>query len=993
MRRASVLAVVLWGVLGGRLIAASGCPDTLADPATVKSPPPDCRMIAWWMWFGSAVTKPEVLRELTRMHQAGLGGVLVYPEYPQQVDDPALGIKNLPFLSPQYLGVYRYAVETAHRLGMTVDVVGGSGWPYGGPSVSIEDAAHAIRMATVHLDPTGAVSLPVLQPDEKLVAVFAPESSNGGSSFRDVTSAVAAGGRASLPVPQQTEVLTFISTPTHMRVKRPSLGGEGYVLDHLSPSALNRYSSAVLSKLSGPVGQLRALFADSLEAYNSDWTAAFLDEFKRRRGYDLTPSLPYLFQDLGPRTEDTRFDFWETVADLFVDGYARPLHEWTRRHDLRLEIQAYGVPAVPQRTYALVDFPGGEQYDWKEFTEGRWASSAAHFYGKKRVLAEYATWAGIPNRFTDTLDDLKVIADMQFLTGMTELGASTLPYSPPSAGSPGWQDYAGAAFGINQTWWPFLPDLAAYVHRASFVLEQGRPVSDVLVYLPVEDAEANAPPGSLHTVFQVRNRLAQAKEGEIPEFGLKNALSHQARVLGEIIASGYTFDGISGDILEQRATIDGTHLEIGDASYAVVLLPRLTGIRLRALDKIAAFVRAGGTAVATGRLPDRVYGGLNNAADNERLRFLVEQVFGTGGTTDSHGDHSYGLGRSISIENESELRRVLLHACPPDLSLEKPDGEIGFIHRRARISARGTADYYFIANTGEEEKVLRASFRVARRQPQIWDLELGTATLPAVYAFQGDRTALELHLGPRRSVVVYFGASHADAEVAETNLPSPILHGGTVSAETSNPGTYFVRRASGREVRSVVSLPKPIIVSTPWKLQFGSPLNLSQTVKVLRSWTEDGATKYFSGTGTYSTDVNVPATFLGPDRVVWLDLGDVRYAARVWVNGQVAGDAWQRPLRLEISRWLRPGVNHLRIAVANLLINELLGQKPPDYTKLVAAYGDRFPYPEDWKVNPEPWPAGLLGPVRLVPGVRVQFTLHPGKPRRPATRQVKSSGL
>jgi len=935
-------------------------------------------MIAWWMWFGSAVTKPEVLRELTRMHQAGLGGVLIYPEYPQHVDDPALGIKNLPFLSPQYLDVYRYAVATAHRLGMTVDVVGGSGWPYGGPSVSIEDAAHAIRMATAHLDPTGVVSLPVLQPDERLAAVLAPESSNGRSSFRDVTSAVTAGGRASLPVPQQTELLAFISTPTHMRVKRPSLGGEGYVLDHLSPLAVNRYGSAVLSKLSeAPVGHVRALFADSLEAYNSDWTAAFRDEFKQRRGYDLTPSLPYLFQDLGPRTKNTRFDFWETVADLFVDGYARSLREWTRRGNLRLEIQAYGVPAVPQRTYALVDFPGGEQYNWKEFTEGRWASSAAHFYGKKRVLAEYATWAGIPNRFTDTLDDLKVIADMQFLTGMTELGASTLPYSPPSAGSPGWQDYAGAAFGMNQTWWPFLPHLAAYVHRASFVLEQGRPVSDVLLYLPVEDAEADAPPGSLHTAFQVRNRLAQAKEGEIPEFGLKSALSYQARVLGEIVASGYTFDGISGDILEQRAAIDGNHLAIGDASYAVVLLPRLTGMRVRALEKIAAFVRAGGTAVAIGRLPDRVYGGMNTPADNERLRSLVEQIFGTGAETDSHGEHPYGLGRGISIEDESELRRVLLHACPPDLSFETHDTEVGFIHRRARISPRETADYYFIANTSEDQKVLNAAFRVARRQPQIWDLELGTTTRPAVYAFQGGRTALDLHLGPRRSVVVYFGTSRQNPEVAETNLPSPILRGGTVSAEIANPGIFFVRRASGREAKSVADLPKPITVSTPWQLQFGPPLNISQTVTALRSWTEDGATKYFSGTGTYSTDVNVPATFLGTEKVVWLDLGDVRYAARVWVNGQLAGDTWQSPPRLEISRWLRPGVNQLRIAVANLLINELLGQKPPDYTRLVAAYGDRFPYPEDWKVNPEPWPAGLLGPVRLVPGVRLQFTLHP----------------
>jgi hypothetical protein len=121
--------------------------------------------------------------------------------------------------------------------------------------------------------------------------------------------------------------------------------------------------------------------------------------------------------------------------------------------------------------------------------------------------------------------------------------------------------------------------------------------------------------------------------------------------------------------------------------------------------------------------------------------------------------------------------------------------------------------------------------------------------------------------------------------------------------------------------------------------------------------------------------LNVPEAYLGDHQLVWLELGDVRYAARVWVNGKLAGDAWQKPFRIEISRWLRVGENDLKIEVANLLINALLGQHPPDYTELIATYGDRFPYPQDWKVNPEPWPAGLLGPVQLVPGIRIQFPL------------------
>lgn len=950
-----------------------------ADPVSFKNPPSACKMIAWWIWYGPAETKPEVLRELNAMHAAGLGGVLIYPEYPQHVDDPALGIKNVRFLSPAYLDVYRFAVQTAHHLGMSADVIGGSGWPYGGPSVSVDQSSNGILMRAVAVPNGRLPDNGLLKPGEKLIGAFVGEPERAMPSFRNVTSDLRVGKRIDSLSEPGSQMLVMVSATTGMKVKRPAWGGEGYVLDHLSASAFHQYSTAVLDKLVSdiPQGDLRSLFADSLEVYGSDWTADFLQQFQRRRGYALEPLLPYLFVNNASHTEDVRFDFWETAADLFTDEYIQPLHEWAHRQGLALEVQAYGVPAVPQRAYADVDLPGGEQYDWKEFTEGRWASSAAHFYGKKRVLAEYATWAGIPNRFTDTLDDLKLIADLQFLTGMTELSASTLPYSPPSVGIPGWQDYSGAAFGLNQTWWPFFPDLTAYVQRASFILEQGQPVSDVLLYLPVEDVEASAAPGSLHTVFRVRDDLAQAKENEIPEFGLKNALSYQAPLLSTILKSGYTFDGISGDILQQRGVVNGSHISVGDGSYSVVLLPRLRGMRLGALEKIADFVRAGGTAVALGRLPERIYGGREATAENSRLRFLIEQIWGL--STESNHPHPYGRGHGIFAKDEGELARALAQVRPPDLSLSSPDVEIGFIHRRLRISAGQNADYYFIVNTSDQSKLLHASFRIFHRQPQFWDLESGSVASPAAYSFQGGRTSLDVPVGPRRSLVVYFGVSRRVAPVTSSNLKLMTWNQSVASADVAAAGSYFAQTAQGRKERTVPSLPPSLTVPGPWNLDFNPRLKVSRKIADLESWTLDPSTRYFSGTATYSAKLQVPEAYCGPGKLVWLDLGEVDDAARVWVNGKLAGDAWQKPFRLEIGRWLRPGANQLKIAVANLLINTLLGQPPPDYTELNATYGERFPYPEDWRLNPEPWPAGLLGPVRLVPGLRVEFPLRSEK--------------
>lgn len=935
------------------------------------APRPDRhRMTAWWMWYGTAATRPEVLRELKAMQAAGLGGVLIYPNYPQHVDDPKLGIRNLRFLSPEYLDVYRYAVRQAHHLGMSVFVTGGSGWPFGGPTVSLADAAQQIREVRI---PSGAAA-PRLAPGERVIATFQCSANDTGCQLIGSKPVVTA----------NRERLQMIAGPTGMKVKRPGWGGEGLVLDHLSATALSHYEATVLNSLAGSTPQENpdAIFADSFEDYGQDWTGDFLKQFQRRRGYDLRPALPALFHDAGARTADIRFDFWETVGDLFVDGFVAPLQQWAHRHGTATEIQAYGVPAVPQRGYAAIDLIAGEHHDWKEFTAGRWASSAAHFYGHHRVLAEYGTWAGIPNRFTDTLDDLKEIADLQFLTGITELGASTLPYSPPSVGVPGWQDYAGAAFGLNETWWPFLPDLTAYIQRASTLLEAGRPVNDVLLYLPVEDVEAHAAPGILDELISTRDRLAGAKRGEIKEFGLPGALAQHAPILSAILDHGYNLDGISGDILSARAQVKGARLQIGDGHYAAVVLPRLEGMRLSALQRITAFVRAGGVVIAVGRLPERAYGGPHPSRDSQRVQVRVQELFGAIRPGERWHDHAVGRGHAIFVASEMDLPRALMTATAPDLHLQRVDPDIGFLHRQI-VSHGVVTDAYFIANTSAKKKDLTASFRVATGAPQLEDLMTGAVRQPADFAHKNGRTLVPLRLAPRRSVVVEFRSAGAQIAPVITNLPYPVRRGGHVVATVVGAGQFFVQQGTSRRVITVPAPPAVVSVTGPWTIRFGKPVNLQKTGTDLRSWTDDQATQYYSGSAFYETTVTLPAAYCSPQTGVWLDLGDVRNAARIWVNGHLAGDAWQAPFRIEVSRWLRPGRNQLRIQVANLLINTLLGQKPPDYTGLIKAYGDRFPRPEDWKLNPHPLTSGLLGPVRLQPFARVDFSLAAQSPTRP----------
>src|ERR1041385_4879051 len=86
-----------------------------ADPASVaelrrgfEQPPDDARMMVRWWWFGPAVTRPELEREMRLMKEGGIGGFEVQPTYPLELDDPARGIQNLPYLSDDFMEPLRF---------------------------------------------------------------------------------------------------------------------------------------------------------------------------------------------------------------------------------------------------------------------------------------------------------------------------------------------------------------------------------------------------------------------------------------------------------------------------------------------------------------------------------------------------------------------------------------------------------------------------------------------------------------------------------------------------------------------------------------------------------------------------------------------------------------------------------------------------------------------------------------------------------------------
>src|SRR5215204_6297252 len=140
-----------------------------------NAPPDDARIMMRWWWFGSAVTKPEIERELRTMREGGIGGVEVQPVYPLLPDDEKSGIKNLPYLSDEFLEMLRFTGDKTKELGMRMDLTLGSGWSFGGAKTPITEAAGQIRFERVKIDKaTKRVPIPSMIPAEKLLGIFLP---------------------------------------------------------------------------------------------------------------------------------------------------------------------------------------------------------------------------------------------------------------------------------------------------------------------------------------------------------------------------------------------------------------------------------------------------------------------------------------------------------------------------------------------------------------------------------------------------------------------------------------------------------------------------------------------------------------------------------------------------------------------------------------------------------------------------------------------------
>ena len=115
------------------LLAAGGVMQAQQWPNT----PVETRPGARWWWLGSAVDEKNLTYNLEEYARTGMGAVEITPIYGVQGNDA----NEIQFLSPRWMEMLKHTQAEGKRTGIEIDMNTGTGWPFGGPEVSIEDAA------------------------------------------------------------------------------------------------------------------------------------------------------------------------------------------------------------------------------------------------------------------------------------------------------------------------------------------------------------------------------------------------------------------------------------------------------------------------------------------------------------------------------------------------------------------------------------------------------------------------------------------------------------------------------------------------------------------------------------------------------------------------------------------------------------------------------------------------------------------------------------
>lgn len=579
-------------------------------PAVQQEAKPGLR---WW-WLGSAVDKPNLQWSLQQYAACGAGAVEITPIYGVQHNER----NNIDYLSDRWMEMLRYTEQQGAADGIEIDMATGTGWPFGGPWVPLEESASQMVIVDKRSEERRLKDLDLTPPSNKaancrLVGIYAfadgqhlnLTATSSKRSFlvnkqQDGNTLTRLTLSGKLPKKGPWRLIALYQKYGVMRVKRAAPGGAGLVVDHFDKQAVGHYLQHIADAFERThTPYPHTFFNDSYEVAEADYTTHLFEEFERRRGYSLESCFDKLVD--GDRTVVA--DYRETLSDLLLENFTQTWTAWAHSHGAITRNQAHGSPANLIDCYSAVDIPeiegfglsnfgikglrtdsGFTRKNDSDFSMYKWASSAAHINGKPFTSSETFTW--LTEHFRTSLSQMKPDMDLMFVGGVNHMFFHGTAYSPKDDPWPGWKFYASVDMSPTNTIWRDVPYLMHYITRCQSFLQWGKPDNDFLVFVPVRDLWNKQSQGKRLMQFAIHTMGQQA-----PEF---------SQTIDQIDRLGYDCDYISERYLLQTRYVNGMLQTAAGARYKALILPSKDNLLTPAVQQHIDSLRQQGAAIIVG---------------------------------------------------------------------------------------------------------------------------------------------------------------------------------------------------------------------------------------------------------------------------------------------------------------------------------------------------------------------------------------------------------
>lgn len=387
------------------------------------------------------------------------------------------------------------------------------------------------------------------------------------------------------------------------------------------------------------------------------------------------------------------------------------------------------------------------------------------------------------------------------------------------------------------------------------------------------------------------------------------------------IPAGYQFEHMNAEVIMRDMTVkDGMLTLPHGVQFKVLVLPRrLKTMRPELLEKIERLILDG--AIVMGPAPERSPSLQNQPEADRRVKEMAARIWG-----DVDGvnvkQRRYGKGMICDGLDFETLFAQLGYV--PDCKV--PDGmNVYQGHQKD-----GDTDIYILSNQDNRALTMDVAFRVTGKQPELWDPVTGVIRKLPAFRQEEKTTVVPMKLDKNECVFVVFREKgEPSATTLEANYPVPLR----TQEATDEWNVTF---------ESAFKTPSPVRMAT---LD-----NLSDNA--------NDSIRYFSGTATYTTTVNLDRAERGERMFMAFD--NVGTMAKVYINGKYAGGVWTAPYRLDVTDFVKNGRNDVKVEVVNTWVNRIVGDM-----NLPESERETYLFVNHLNAKTSLPPSGIIGKVKF----------------------------